>query len=119
MTSSPASPRVAQEIPRRRLDLAFDPAAVPESFYAGDPALTQVWAALSLVFPDGERFFVESVAHYRDRLDDPELSRAVKGFAAQEGMHAREHAAFNAMLRAQGLQATEEIERGARRLLGL
>jgi hypothetical protein len=119
MSARPGSarPDPAAEIPRRRLDFDFDPDAVPRDFYAGDPALSSVLAALSIAFPEGERFFVESVAHFRDRIDDPTLADAVKGFAAQEGMHSKEHAAFNAMLRAQGLEVTVDLERRVRSLL--
>src|SRR4051812_36911649 len=98
MAMHPGSVRSISEIPRRRLDFTFDPERVPRDFYADDPALTMVLAALSLVFPDGERFFVESVMHYRDAIDEPALREAVKGFAGQEGMHAKEHLAFNTML---------------------
>lgn len=115
MRSGPAP--TAHDIPRRRLDLTFDPEAVPRDFYAKDPALTLILAALSVVFPEGERFFVDSVMHYRDRIDDPALREAIKGFAGQEGMHAKEHAAFNVMLRAQGLGVAEDLERGVRKLL--
>jgi uncharacterized protein len=117
MQAHPGPTRQYPEIPRRRLDFEFDPAAVPRDFYAGDPALSLVMASLSIVFPEGERFFVASVAHYRDRIDDPALAEAVRGFAAQEGMHAKEHGAFNAMLAAHGLGVAQDLERKVRKLL--
>lgn len=107
----------SRPIPRRRLDLEFDPQAIPRDFYDGDEVLTLVLAALSLVFPDGERFFVESVMRYKDRITDPALLDAMRGFAAQEGMHSKEHLAFNAMLKAQGLESFELLERQVRALL--
>jgi predicted metal-dependent hydrolase len=114
------SPRTAAtypDIPRRKIDFDFDPDKVPLDFYGGDPIQSLFMASLSLVFPEGERFFVDSVMHYRDRLDDPELAAAVKGFAAQEGNHARAHAAFNAMVRAQGLEVAVDLERKVKHLL--
>lgn len=105
------------EIPRRKLDFDFDPAAIPRDFYADDPVKSLVMTALSLVFPEGERFFVDSVVHYKDRIEDPELREAMKGFAAQEGMHSRAHMAFNAMAKAQGLEVAEELERKVKALL--
>ena len=114
------SPRTAvtyPDIPRRKIDFDFDPDKVPLDFYGGDPIQSLFMASLSLVFPEGERFFVDSVMHYRDRLDDPELAAAVKGFAAQEGNHARAHAAFNAMVRAQGLEVAVDLERRVKHLL--
>lgn len=75
--------------------------------------------ALSLFFPEGERFFVESVLHFRDRIDDPALREAVAAFAAQEGAHGRAHRAFNSALRDEGLPVVVELERKAKALLDL
>lgn len=50
---------------------------------------------LSLFFPVGERFFIQAVRHYRDRITDPELKKAVTAFIGQEAMHGREHEAYN------------------------
>jgi predicted metal-dependent hydrolase len=123
-TASPAeSPRETgrrryPEIPRRKLDFVFDPDEIPRDYYNGDPLQSLVMTALSNVFPEGERFFVDSVMHYKEQIDDdPELAAAVKGFAAQEGMHSRAHAAFNAMARAQGLDVMSELERKVKFLL--
>ena len=52
----------------------------------------------SLLFPQGERFFIRSVRHYRDQIRDPVLQEQVAGFIAQEAMHGREHEAYNAAL---------------------
>lgn len=112
----PRAPRYP-EIPRRRLDFDFDPEAIPKDYYADDPIKSLVMTALSIVFPEGERFFVDSVMHYKDRITDPELASAVKGFVAQEGMHSRAHAAFNAMARAQGLEVADELEQKVKWLL--
>lgn len=59
--------------------------------------------ALSLFFPDGERFFIHSVRHYRAQIKEPTLSRAVAGFIGQEAMHGREHTECNEMLDRAGL----------------
>jgi predicted metal-dependent hydrolase len=114
--ATPGTPRYP-EIPRRKLDFDFDPAVIPRDFYADDAVQSLVMTALSLVFPEGERFFVDSVMHYRDRITEPELAAAVKGFIAQEGMHSRAHAAFNAMAKAQGLEVAEDLERKVKHLL--
>jgi uncharacterized protein len=55
-----------------------------------------VYDALSMLFPDGERFFIESVKHYRARATG-KLASDVRDFIAQEALHTREHAAFNAL----------------------
>lgn len=114
----PRSRGVERDIPRRKIDFDFDPAAVPLDYYGGDPIKSLVMTALSNVFPEGERFFVDSVLHYREQIEeDPALAAAVRGFAAQEGMHSRAHAAFNAMARAQGLEVAKDLERKVKHLL--
>ncbi|MBD5656302.1 MAG: metal-dependent hydrolase, partial [Candidatus Eremiobacteraeota bacterium] len=59
---------------------------------------TTLWNAFSIMFPHGERFFIECVAAYRDRLGDPVLLAEMRGFVAQEALHTREHLAYNAAL---------------------
>jgi len=98
------------DIPRRRIDLTFDPVAVPRYWYASDPTLTMFWNAFSLLLPEGERFFVDSVRHYRDSITDPALKAAVAGFVAQESMHGKEHDALNEMIAAQGFECAESLE---------
>jgi predicted metal-dependent hydrolase len=66
-----------------------------EHWMADDRVLTRFMEALSMLFPEGERFFVESVARYRDKIVDPVLQKQVTAFAAQEGMHAAEHHKYN------------------------
>ncbi len=69
---------------------------LPKHFAAeGDIVMSHVLAVLSSVFPDGEDYFVRSVAAVRDRVDDPDLRRDVEGFIGQEEMHGREHRALN------------------------
>ncbi len=107
-----------RDLVRRRVDFDFDPAVVPRNWYRDDAHLTTFWNALSLLFPEGERFFVESVRRYRDRIDDPGLLADIDAFIGQEAMHGRSHRAFNDMLRARGLGAvSEDAERGLKWLL--
>lgn len=66
-------------------------------WYGGDPFGTAVMNALSLTFPEGERFFIQSVKRYAVDLP-PALVRDVRAFVSQEGAHTREHLAFNEMI---------------------
>lgn len=66
---------------------------------------TQFLNTLSIFFPAGERFFIDSVRHYRDRITDPELTIAVKAFIGQEAMHTREHIEYNDAMKAGNLPA--------------
>lgn len=43
--------------------------------------------ALSLTFPVGERYFIESVRALRDKITDPELQQRVTDFIKQEAQH--------------------------------
>ncbi|MDX1496213.1 MAG: metal-dependent hydrolase [Salinisphaeraceae bacterium] len=93
-----------------RRDIHFDLSKI--DFLNWHPAgthVTQLLNALSLLFPDGERFFIDSVRHYEKRITDPKLKQDVKGFIGQEAMHGREHQVYNDALQAAGLPA-EEIQ---------
>jgi predicted metal-dependent hydrolase len=88
--------RPERKVPTRRISFEQSLQALPKHFAAdGDLILSHVAANLSSVFPDGEDFFVRSVRHYRDEIQDPELKRQVAGFIGQEAIHGREHRVFN------------------------
>ncbi len=109
----------SEMIPRRHLDFDFDPERVPLDWYADDGFVTTLLDSLSLLFPEGERFFVDSVKKLRHHVSDAELDAAVTGFIGQEAMHGKEHRAFNAMLRARGHHSAEKLEAQLTRLLAL
>lgn len=77
----------------RRMDFSFDD--VPRYWIENNPFLTHTMNALSATFPVGERFFVDAVRHYRDRITHPELKQQVSAFIGQEAMHAKEHDHYN------------------------
>jgi predicted metal-dependent hydrolase len=60
----------------------------------GDPVATAFYNALSVTFPKGEAYFIESVKQFREGVDD-KLAREIKAFTVQEVVHSREHVAFN------------------------
>jgi predicted metal-dependent hydrolase len=60
----------------------------------GDPVATAFYNALSVTFPKGEAFFVESVRAFREGTP-PKLAAEIKAFVTQEVMHSREHVQFN------------------------
>ena len=98
----------AIQVRRPALELGPD---VPRYWYRGEPFATHYLDALSSVFPDGEAFFVRSVQRYRDRIDDPELARAILGFAGQEGQHSQQHDKHLALLAAHGYGALARMNR--------
>lgn len=75
---------------------------VPRHWFGGLPVPTHIANGVNLLFPDGERFFVRSVYHYLEQIEDPALREAIRGFGGQEGRHAKAHEDFFATLRAQG-----------------
>jgi uncharacterized protein len=92
-------------LPIRR-DLRFAlPAERIKNWHEQGPFITHFFNALSLLFPQGELFFMDSVRHYRQRIDDPALKKEIQGFIGQEAMHSREHVAYNDLLQAAGLPA--------------
>jgi predicted metal-dependent hydrolase len=74
-------------------------------WHAQGSHVTHFFNALSIFFPAGERFFMDSVRLYRDQVSDPELKQAVLAFIGQEAMHSREHIEYNEMLENAGLPA--------------
>jgi hypothetical protein len=107
----------APAVPIRPLVFELSAEAVPPTWYGGDRTLSLFWTALSLLFPEGERFFVASVRHYRDRIDDPVLKDQIAGFMAQEAMHGKGHRALNALCAGHGVEIQPELERQLRWLL--
>lgn len=64
----------------------------------GDWFKTAFFNAMSILFPYGEKSFIDSVRANEHVVRDPALKAAVKGFMAQEYVHRREHQRFNEVL---------------------
>jgi uncharacterized protein len=60
----------------------------------GDPIATAFYNALSVTFPRGEAYFIESVRAFRDGAP-PKLASEINAFIKQEVAHSREHVSFN------------------------
>lgn len=85
----------------RRMDFEFRD--VPRYWADNDPHFTHLLNALSATFPEGERFFVDSVRLFQDRINDPVLKQQVSAFIGQEAMHAREHGHYNDYAKQHGI----------------
>jgi len=76
-------------------------------WHSGDAFLSMYYNALSMSFPVGEQFFIDSVRNAAALLpDDPayaELRRAIVQFIGQEATHRRIHGLYNDHLARQGL----------------
>src|ERR1700712_5566994 len=71
-----------------------------------DPIASTYHDALSITFPKGEAFFVESVKAFRDGAS-AKLAAEIRSFVMQEVMHSREHVAFNSRVEEAGYQIAE------------
>jgi predicted metal-dependent hydrolase len=79
----------------RPRDLAFGRGTANSRWWmGGDPVATAYFNTLSAAFPQGERFFIESVRNCKSTAS-PELLNQIAAFTSQEFVHAREHVLFN------------------------
>lgn len=90
------------EIEPRNLHFGFDK-SLPAYWHSGNPVISSYYDALSLTFPEGERFFIDSVKNYAREITDPALKRNVRAFTTQEAIHSREHDAYNVLLAERGI----------------
>jgi predicted metal-dependent hydrolase len=104
----PVSERAPRSIPVRRPSFEFERVR-ERHWFGGDAFQTHLLHALSLTFPEGERFFMDAVRHYLPRVTSPALRHEISRFLAQEGMHGLAHEAFNEWVRSLG-NDTEAIE---------
>ncbi|MGL4587686.1 MAG: metal-dependent hydrolase [Acinetobacter ursingii] len=91
------SNRAGASFPVRRMNFDFD--HVPEYWMNGSAGLTHFMTALSALFPDGEKLFIDSVraVRYHPAIKDNEaLQKEISAFIGQEAMHTQEHVGFNA-----------------------
>src|SRR5580698_7763487 len=87
-----------------------DLTTVPRHWLGNDPVGTAISNGVGMLFPWGERFFVRSVKHFADRIDDPTLQAQIKAFFRQEGHHAKAHDDYNAVLRSQGYEVDQFLD---------
>lgn len=93
-----------------RRDLSFNlPADKMTSWHPLGSHVAHFFNTLSIFFPVGERFFIDSVRYYRDKgvITDPELLEQVKAFIGQEAMHGREHEDYNQAYTEAGFEAAQ------------
>ncbi len=90
----------------RRLLIDLQPPIAPH-WNGGDAFRTAFFNALSMSFPAGEQYFIDSVRSGLKALPETERARfggEVQAFVGQEATHRRLHALFNGHLQAQGLR---------------
>jgi predicted metal-dependent hydrolase len=113
LRQDPPQPARSLKVRRIEFDFADD---IPEFWFDGDPVRTVLLTALSGGFPEGERFFIDSVRHFQEQVQDPELRQAIRAFIGQEAHHGKQHERLNAFLEARGYPVSR-IDRNVGRLM--
>jgi len=104
-------------VPRKGPDFGLD-GDIPKYWLDGDAFKSRFFDAMSLLFPEGEKFFIACVRDYRDQISDPQLKAQVKDFMYQEGQHGMVHTQFNDRLKAQGMDVDTILERQKQIMFG-
>ncbi|PPE73040.1 metal-dependent hydrolase [Solimonas fluminis] len=105
-------------VPRKGPDFGLE-GDIPRYWFGGDAFKTRFFDAMSLLFPEGEKFFIACVRDYRDQVTDPELKAQVKDFMYQEGQHGIVHTQFNNRLKAQGIEVDHILDEQKRIMFGV
>lgn len=103
---SPAS-RLRSKLTVRRVQLDLE-SPFDRTWCGGDAFRSALFNALSLTFPDGERFFINALRaglQALPALERRDFEEEINAFAAQEALHRRIHARFNAHLADQGYES--------------
>lgn len=106
MNATPIKPR----------KVTFDVSTVPRHWNGGDPVVTRFFDALSVHFPEGERFFIQSVRYFQDQVMDQRLREDIRHFIRQEGQHGIVHDRFNEVMVRQGVDV-DQITGNLRRFI--
>ena len=72
--------------------------ALASDWYGGSAFRTAFENAFSMLFPLGEKSFIESVKYFEDQIDDQNLLNEMKQFYGQEAVHRKEHQNYNEIL---------------------
>ncbi len=110
-----AMPATMTQLVVRRLLIDLE-APIAARWNGGDAFRTAFFNALSMSFPVGEQYFIDSVRATLKALPAAQQERfaaEVQGFIGQEATHRRIHALFNGHLAAQGLPNDIERARAA------
>ncbi len=98
--------------PRRpSFDLAQ---ALASDWHGGSAFRTAYFNAMSMLFPLGEKFFIDSVRFFKDEIDDPRLLKEIIAFQGQESTHRLQHQKYNELLCEQRGYDLDRFERPLR-----
>lgn len=95
-----------EDIKVRRVNFAFNKEN-PRFYYKNNPFSTHFINALHIVFPTGERFFVNAVLKYQKKITDEKLKKQLRNFCGQEGVHSTMHERFWNILKENGYNISD------------
>lgn len=102
-------PGQAGPIPVRRMDFRYGP-EIPRHWLNGDPFKSHLGNSFTLIFPEGEKFFIRSLRPFMDLLNKSGLKEDVRAFIGQESQHFAQHERFFDILRGQGYEIDGFLE---------
>ena len=88
--------------------------ALARDWHGGSAFRTAFFNAMSMLFPLGEKFFIDSVRAFRPDIEDERLLAEITAFQGQESIHRLQHQRYNELLcklRGYDLEAMEEPSR--------
>jgi predicted metal-dependent hydrolase len=94
-----------------RTNLDFTLSELPKYWFGGDPFKSRFFDALGLSFPDGEKYFIQSVRAFRDKVTDKDLQNDISDFIKQEAQHGIAHNSMNDNLESQGIPVKKMLRR--------
>ncbi|MGB0455060.1 MAG: metal-dependent hydrolase [Bacteriovoracaceae bacterium] len=96
-------------IVRRKMNFSFSK-TVRHHWMNGDAFKTHFLNSFTLLFPEGEKFFIRSINRFKGQIKDPEISADIKDFIFQETQHYLEHQRFFTNLEEQGYEIQPMIK---------
>lgn len=69
--------------------------AIEKFWINQNPILTSIMAAVSIFFPEGERFLIDTMREAKGHITDPDLLQEINLFIGQEAHHRKAHREFN------------------------
>lgn len=111
----PSQQSIVATVHQRDIDFGIDE-TLRKHWHSSSPHITHFFNAMSLLFPEGERFFIRSVRAHKEYVTDPQLQADVQGFIGQEAMHGREHQQYNDTVAGQGYPVEKLVARTNKRV---
>ncbi|HEY0660591.1 MAG TPA: metal-dependent hydrolase [Lysobacter sp.] len=99
--TNPNAAGSGRPIQARRFLARFS-ATTPRHWCGGNPALTHILNAYTLLVPGNEGYYIRTLKRWMPRLSDPAMRTMVAQFLLQEGQHGAGHHRYWQTLEAQG-----------------